>query len=149
MDPVTVGAVLLAVATGVSEALGGQLWAGVVSLVRRPRRGAKGPAGELPASGSGEVELIALQHSPGDQDKAVALAAVLLARAAEDGEFERALQQWWEQAAPVREKTRSVRNTISGGTFSGPVLQGRDFTGLTFGASPAAPPSRPEDPDAG
>jgi hypothetical protein len=38
MDPVTVGAVLLAVATGVSEALGGQLWAGVVSLVRRPLR---------------------------------------------------------------------------------------------------------------
>ncbi len=36
MDPVTLGAVLLAVATGVSEALGGQLWAGVVSLVRRP-----------------------------------------------------------------------------------------------------------------
>ena len=31
MDPVAVGAVLLAVATGVSEALGGQLWAGVVS----------------------------------------------------------------------------------------------------------------------
>ena len=39
MDPVTVGVVLVAVATGVSEALGGQLWAGVVSLVRRPQRG--------------------------------------------------------------------------------------------------------------
>lgn len=148
MDPVTVGAVLLAVATGVSEALGGQLWAGVVSLVRRPRRGRVG-LGELPASGSGEAELAALRESPGDKQKAVALAGVLLARAAEDGEFERALTQWWEQAAPVREKSGSVANTISGGTFSGPVLQGRDFSGLTFGASPAAPPSRPKDLDVG
>ena len=48
-----------------------------------------------------------------------------------------------------REQIGSVKNTISGGTFSGPVLQGRDFTGLTFDASPAAPASPPEDPDAG
>jgi hypothetical protein len=54
-----------------------------------------------------------------------------------------------EQAGAVREKTGDVENTISGGTFSGPVLQGRDFTSLTFGASPAAPASQPEDPDAG
>ncbi len=52
-----------------------------------------------------------------------------------------------ERAVPVRGKTADVENTISGGTFSGPVLQGRDFTGLTFGAS-SAPPSRQEDPDA-
>jgi hypothetical protein len=54
-----------------------------------------------------------------------------------------------EQASPVGEKAASVENTISGGTFSGPVLQGRDFTGLTFGASPEAPRPRPGDPDAG
>ena len=42
MDPITVGAVLVAVATGVSEALGGQLWAGVVALVGRPWHGGKG-----------------------------------------------------------------------------------------------------------
>ena len=53
-----------------------------------------------------------------------------------------------EQASPVREKSGTMTNAISGGTFSGPVLQGRDFTGLTFGASPV-PPARPEDPDAG
>jgi hypothetical protein len=148
MDPVAVGAVLLAVVTGVSEALGGQLWAGVVSLVRRPLHGKKGPAGGLPGAGSGEAELAALQGSPGDQAKAVALAEVLLTRAGGDPGFEQALQEWWEQAAPVREKTGSVTNTISGGTFSGPVLQGRDFTGLTFGATPP-PASRPGDPDAG
>jgi hypothetical protein len=148
MDPVTVGAVLLAVATGVSEALGGQLWAGVVSLVRRPVRGKREPVGGLPAAQSGEAELIALQGAPADHAKAVALAEVLLARASGDPGFEQALQEWWEQAAPVREKSGDVTNRISGGTFSGPVLQGRDFTGLSFGAAPAAP-SRPRDTDAG
>ena len=54
-----------------------------------------------------------------------------------------------EQADPVQEKTADVENTISGGTFSGPVIQGRDFTGLTFGASPAPPASQPKDPDVG
>jgi hypothetical protein len=142
MDPVTVGAVLLAVATGVSEALGGQLWAGVVSLVHRPQRDRKNTAGEL----SGDAELVTLQGSP-DQGKAVALAEVLLARAAADPGFDQALGEWWEQATPVREKTGDVTNMISGGTFSGPVLQGRDFTGLSFVA--AAPPARPGDPDAG
>jgi hypothetical protein len=91
----------LAVATGVSEALGGQLWAGVVSLVRRPLHGRKEPAGELPAARSGEAELTALQGSTGDQAKAVALADVLLARASGNPGFERALREWWEQAAPV------------------------------------------------
>jgi hypothetical protein len=147
MDPVTVGVVLVAVATGVSEALGGQLWAGVVSLVRRPQRGRKELAGEVAAARSGDAELTALQGSPGDHGKAVALAEVLLARAAADPGFDQALREWWGQAEPVREKTGDVTSTISGGTFSGPVLQGRDFTGLTFGATP--PPARPGDPDAG
>ncbi len=147
MDPVTLGAVLLAVATGVSEALGAQLWSGVVSLVRRPLH--KKPGSERPAAGAGESELAVLQQAPADQLKAVALAEVLLARAGSDPEFERVLLQWWEQAARVREKSGNVRNTISGGTFSGPVLQGRDFTGLTFGASPAAPPARAKDLDVG
>lgn len=148
MDPVTVGAVLLAVATGVSEALGGQLWAGVVSLVRRPLRRGKESAGELLAVQSGETELTALQAAPADQAKAVALAEVLLARAGTDPGFEQVLQQWWKQATPIREKMGNVRNTISGGNQYGPVLQGRDFTGLTFGAAPTPPTSRPGDSDA-
>jgi tetratricopeptide (TPR) repeat protein len=148
MDPVTVGAVLLAVATGVSEALGGQLWAGVVSLVRRPLHGRREPAEELPMAGSGESELAALKGSPGDQAKAVALAEVLLARAGGDPGFERALQEWWVRAEPIREKLGNVTNTVSGGNQYGPVLQGRDFTGLTFGAAPP-PPARPKEPEAG
>ena len=72
-----------------------------------------------------------------------------VARAGVDPGFERALGEWWEQAAPVREKTGNVTNTISGGVQHGPVLQGRDFTGLTFGPAPPAPSARPGDPDAG
>lgn len=147
MDPITLGAVLIAVLTGASEAVGGQLWAGVSSLVRRPLRGGKGPGSGPSAARSGETELTALQQSPHDQRKAVALAEALLDRAHADTEFERALREWWERAAPVLEKTGSVTNTISGGTFSGPVLQGRDFSNITFGAAPSPPAPRPGDAD--
>ncbi|MFF2652706.1 hypothetical protein [Streptomyces sp. NPDC058045] len=34
----------------------------------------------------------------------------------------------------------SVHNTISGGVQHGPVVQGQNFTGLTFGASGTTPP---------
>ena len=145
MDPVTMGAVLVAVVTGVSDALGGQLWAGVVSLVQRPFRGKQAAGGDLPTVTSGEAELAALQQSPGDRHKAVALAEVLLARAEADAGFDRALKQWWQQAEPVRQKIGNVTNTVSGGAQYGPVLQGRDFTNLTFGAAPTPP----KEPDAG
>src|SRR5262249_11981202 len=112
MDPVTIGAVLLAIITGTSEALGGQLWAGVVSLVRRPlRRRAGAGTDAAVAVPSAEAELAALQQTPNDQQKAVALAERLLARAAADSEFDRALKDWWEQAEPVR---ATVTNIISG-----------------------------------
>lgn len=148
VDPVALGAVLLAVVTGVSEALGGQLWAGVVSLIRRPLRRRTTPQGNAAPVPSGEAELVALQLAQDDRQKAVALAQVLLARADADEGFRQALVSWWEQAAPVRASIGSVTNTISGGTQYGPVLQGRDFSNVTFGVSPAPPPVRPKDPDA-
>jgi hypothetical protein len=52
-----------------------------------------------------------------------------------------------QQPGPARDKLGNITNTISGGTQYGPMLQGRDFTGLTFGATPA-PPVPPKDPDA-
>jgi hypothetical protein len=146
MDLVTLSAVLLAVVTGVSEALGGQLWSGVASLVRRPSRRKTTPSSEVATGASGKVELAALQQAPGDREKAVALAEVLLARAEADAEFDRALRDWWAQAEPVRQELGIVTNTISGGTQHGPVLQGRDFTNLTFGPASSAPP---KDADAG
>jgi hypothetical protein len=93
VDPVTLGAVLLAVVTGVSEALSGQLWAGVVSLVRRPSRNKKAPGAEI-AVPSGEAEVAALQQAPADRQRAVALAEVLLARADADDGFRQALAGW-------------------------------------------------------
>jgi hypothetical protein len=45
MDPITIGAVLLAIVSGAGTQLGTQLWEGAVSLVRRPfRREAAGGA---------------------------------------------------------------------------------------------------------
>ena len=148
MDPITLGAVLLAVVTGLSETLGGQLWSGMVSLIRRPscHKTASNSDDEATAP-SGKAELAALQQAPGDRQKAVALAEVLLARADADDGFKRALVGWWEQAEPVRAGISNVTNTINGGTQHGPVLQGRDFSNLTFGA--LAPPAQPKDPGAG
>ena len=146
MDPVTIGAVLLAILGGAGEGVGGKLWDGMVALVRRPFR-KDIPAGDTAGVAivdPGAVELAALQQAPGDQQRAVALAEVLLARSAADPEFRRALESWWDQAEPIRASTGGVSNVISGGTQQGPVLQGRDFSNLSFGVSaPSAPPGGP------
>lgn len=148
MDPVTIGAVLLAVVSGATEGLAAQLWEGVVSLVRRPFRHKAAAGGAVAAAEvvpSGEVELAALQHAPKDQQNAMALAEALLARSEADEEFRRALESWWQQAEPIRANLSigNVTNTISGGTQHGPVLQGRDFGNISFGAVPATPPVPP------
>lgn len=149
MDSVTIGAVLAAIAGGAGGALGGQVWAGLSALVRRPFRQAH-TAGEAetPLS-SGEEELAALEQAPGDERRAVALAEVLVARADADDEFREVLATWWEQARHVRIGSADVSNTVSGGTQYGPVLQGRNFSGLTFGSSAGPPPTAPaQDPGA-
>jgi len=141
MDPVTIGAVLLAVVTGASETLSGQLWAAVVSLVRRP------PHRKMSANSdvtSGEAELAALLQTSQNQQKAVALAERLLTRAAADVEFDQALKDWWERAEPVRVKLGlTVTNIINGGRQYGPVLQGQNFSGITFGATASPSASSP------
>jgi hypothetical protein len=144
MDPVTLAVVLIAVVTGASEALSGQLLTGLASLVWRPwHRETQTP--DPAALPSGEAELTALQQSPRDQQKAAELAQVLLARADADADFGQALRQWWEHAEPIRASLGNVTNTVSGGTQTGPVLQGRDFTNLNFGASPAPASAPPDD----
>jgi hypothetical protein len=147
MDPATIGVVLLAIAGGAGGQLGSQLWAGVSAMVRRPfrrRQAATGTSGALAApSPTGEAELLALEHAPADEGRAVALAEVLLARAEADLEFRQELEGWWEQARIVRTGVGNVANTISGGTQYGPVLQGRDFTGLSISTVPVVPPVPP------
>lgn len=139
MDPVTIGAVLAAIAGGAGGALGSQLWTGLSALVRLPFRRAHASADSMAAVPDGSAELAALEQSPADERRAVALAEVLVARAEADSEFRDALRAWWEPASQVQ-ISGDVTNTVSGGTFSGPVLQGRDFSGLTFG-SPTPPPT--------
>jgi hypothetical protein len=144
MDPVTIGAVLLAIVSGAGGQLGTQLWEGVVSLVRRPFHSKATARGDPTAAvvPTGEAELAALRQAPGDQQKAVALAETLLAKSSSDDEFRRALESWWQQAEPICVSIGNVTNTISGGTQHGPVLQGRDFSNITLGAAPD-PPSVP------
>jgi hypothetical protein len=146
MDPVTIGAVLAAIVGGAGGALGTQLWSGVSALVRRPFRRAYTVRDATAALPSGSAELVALEQAPGDEQRAIALAEVLVARADADSEFGEALQAWWEQASQLS-LGGDVTNRISGGTFNGPVLQGRDFPGLTFGSSAAQPPASPTPDD--
>lgn len=145
MDPITIGAVLLAIVSGAGTQLGTQLWEGVGSLVRRPFQHKAVGDGAAAALPSGEAELATLQQDPGDRHKAVALAEVLLARSDADDGFRRVLENWWERAEPIRVDLGTVTNTISGGIQQGPVLQGRDFSNIAFNAAPAFPPVPPLD----
>jgi hypothetical protein len=132
MDAATIGAVLLGIVGGVGSGLGNSLWTGLGTLVHRPfrrRRYAVAPAAVIR---SGEHELAALTQAPADKQRALALARVLVTRSEADPEFRQALLGWWDQAAPIRATV--VTNTISGGTQYGPVIQGQNFTGLTFSA---------------
>ena len=136
MDPVTLGAVVLAIVSGAAGEAGGKLWDGLTTLVRRPFRARTADADQTVAVSSGEAELTALERAPADQGRALAVGEALLARASTDVTFQKELENWWSQASHVRIDQGSVTNTISGGTQHGPVVQGRDFTGLTFNASP-------------
>lgn len=132
MDPVSVG-VLAALAGGAGGELGRQAWATLSELVRRPfGRQAGAPA-------PGEAELVALSEAPGEPARAEALSGALAARAAVDPEFAAALDSWRGRIPALAEG--SVTNTVSGGTQYGPVIQGRDFSGITFN-SPTVPPVR-------
>jgi hypothetical protein len=141
VDLVTVGAVLLAVATGVSEALGGQRWAGVVSLVQRPFRGRQAADGDPSAVRSGEAELLTLQQAPGDKQEAVALAEVLLARTEAGAGFGRALKDWWAQGENRKRHEYGHRwNPVRAGA-AGPRLRESDLW-----RCPALPAALPKDP---
>ncbi|WP_316756568.1 hypothetical protein [Streptomyces herbicida] len=138
MDPVSVG-LLAALAGGAGGEVGRQAWAGLTELVRRPFR--REGSGRATAVSSGEPELVRLAGDPGDQGRAQALSTALAVRAALDEDFRTGLAAWAEQAELVRTGDGAVTNTISGGTQYGPVVQGRDFSSLTFTAT--SPPPRP------
>ncbi|MEU4927384.1 hypothetical protein AB0G54_12920 [Streptomyces yokosukanensis] len=131
MDPITAAAL-----TSLAGSLGGEAgrnaWQGLAELVRRPfRRAAGEESGDLPGIGSGEAELAALRGDPDNAAHAQALATALGVRAALDGEFRVLLEEWWQGAAQAS-ADGDAHNTISGGVQNAPVVQGRDFSGLTF-----------------
>ena len=95
------------------------------------------------AVSSGDEELMALRQAPGDERRAMALAEALVARAAADEDFQHELEIWWAQADPVQVTGGNVSNMISGGSQQGPVLQGRDFSNVSFSAAPTVPPTVP------
>jgi hypothetical protein len=122
---------LTALAGGAGGELGRQAWATLSDLVRRPFSRESG------ALAPGEAEFAALSEAPGEPARAEALRSALVARAAEDPEFAAALASWRHRVPALSEG--SVTNTISGGTQYGPVIQGRDFSGITFNSPPAPP----------
>ncbi|MEU4150472.1 hypothetical protein [Streptomyces sp. NPDC026659] len=133
MDPITAAA-LAALAGGLGGEAGRQAWQGLTALVRRPfgRAATQGAQNNgIPEVSSGELEVSALEGDPADPMRAQALATALGVRAALDGEFRILLDEWW-QRAQTNSSGSEVHNSISGGTQSGPVLQGRDFSSLTF-----------------
>ncbi|AQS68805.1 hypothetical protein [Streptomyces pactum] len=133
MDPITAAA-LAALAGGLGGEAGRHAWQGLTTLVQRPfgRADAEATQGDgTPQVSSGEREVAALEGDPADPMRAQALATALGARAALDEEFRRLLDGWW-QRAQASPSGGDVHNSISGGTQNGPVLQGRDFSSLTF-----------------
>jgi hypothetical protein len=147
VDPVSVG-LLAALAGGAGGEVGRQAWAGLSSLVRRPFQRSQEAAGRSAVS-SGEAELTRLEHAPADPARAQALSTALAVRAAVDADFQTRLQQWHEQARLMRTGDGDVHNEISGGTFYGSPVQGRDFSGVSITNPPPISPSSPPAKDPG
>jgi hypothetical protein len=136
MNPVTIGAVLLAITSGAAGEAGSKLWDAIVTLVRRPFTHQRTESA-TESIASGTAELTALEATPHDGERAVALAQALLARSDADSAFRQELEAWWAQTKSLRTGDGSITNTITGGVHHGPVFQGRDFTNISFGGPPS------------
>jgi hypothetical protein len=132
MDPVTVSAVLLAIISGVSGEAGAKLWDGLRRMISRPPRTSLSETSALTVQSDGARELAALEQGTPTQQEALALANALLKRADADVSFRQDLEAWWSHASQINITAGDTDSTITGGTQYGPVLQGRDFSGLTF-----------------
>jgi hypothetical protein len=118
---------LVTMATGAAGEAGRQLWAALSGLVRR-----RPAEEEAPEQATGEAELVSLAEAPHDVVRARALSEVLGVRAEQDPWFLAELTRWHQRARGLETGQGDTSNTISGGTQHGPVLQGRDFSGITF-----------------
>jgi tetratricopeptide (TPR) repeat protein len=140
MDAVTAG-LLLAVATGASEAAGGIVWDALSSLVRRSFKGKKRQAAVE------HLERLQLNH--GDPDAAAQLAVALTARAGQDAAFRGELESW--QASALRLYPSPTGNVVITGGTQGSVIQAGTIIGdMTFSFTPpvsGAAPAHPDQPD--
>ncbi|MEV7197341.1 hypothetical protein AB0N81_36905 [Streptomyces sp. NPDC093510] len=112
--------------------VGGLLAAGLIVLVVAADLDTAGQvagiAGTIVGLAALAVSVYALQH-PGPQSPAApGASADSVVRQAGDGD---------------------VANTISGGNFHGPALQGRDFSNTSFTTQPQPPSSPPAEPGSG
>lgn len=140
MDPISVAA-LAALAGGVSGEAGKQAWTALRALVRRPFRGRGAEGATAPSTvSSGESELAALTLRPSDPVRARQLSDALTARATHDADFREGLERWWTTAESAV-AAGDVHNSVSGGTQHGPVVQGRDFSNITFTTPPPPGPA--------
>lgn len=118
VDPVSVATlytVLSGLLAGATGAAGGAAVASMGTLLRR----AVGHAEPDP-----ETQRLLNSPQPGDADL---IAGYLLDAAREDDEFARDLQLWMGDAQTLLQDG-STTNSVSG-TVTGPVIQGRDFSG--------------------
>ncbi|MGA5703688.1 hypothetical protein [Peterkaempfera bronchialis] len=142
MEPISL-VLLAALAGGAGGEAGRQAWASLSALVRRPFRSGGTDTGQEPPGRTGLPELLAVEEQPHDSQRASALSTALAVRAALDPGFRAELEEWHRRARAGVESSGSVHNRISGGTQHGPVLQGQNFSDITFTTAPP-PASTPE-----
>ncbi|MEU6662529.1 hypothetical protein [Streptomyces sp. NPDC046821] len=130
MDPITAAA-LAALAGSLGSEAGRQTWQGLTALVRRPFQRRSEEDGAEPQVSSGELEVADLEGAPADPMRAQALATALGVRAALDGEFRARLDEWWREAQ-AGAAGGDVHNIVGGNAQVGTLVQGRDFSNLTF-----------------
>jgi hypothetical protein len=75
-----------------------------------------------------------------DARRASELCAALSRRAGRDDAFRDHLAHWQERALLLHATHGNTTNSLTGGTQNGPVVQGRDFSGLTFRTGPGRAP---------
>ena len=148
MDPVTIGAVLLAIVSGAGTQLGAQLWEGVVSLVRRPfrrkrRRAVRGRGCAFGRGGAGGVAA-----GPGRPAQGGRAGGGAAGPGAPTSEFGQALQQWWAQPSRSGPASATSRTRSAAAPSTG-----RCCRAGTSPTSPSArhppPPAPPEGPGVG
>ncbi|MDT3396634.1 hypothetical protein RKE29_08255 [Streptomyces sp. B1866] len=145
MDPVTTGALVTAVnaaASGAGGEAGRRALESLAALYRRVLRrddGEPGGGGDPPeGSPVGSGDLVGADGIPYDDAARLRdLAALLVERARRDPAFGRDLAAWLSEYGAQAAPSGEVRNTIAeGARITGPVIQGRDFSGpITFGSS--------------